>query len=166
MNGYVRNKTVLWRHAMKRSVGPGHKIPLDELYTQYGEKHELEEGPLFVEWLRQIKLKDSSIWDVVYEEETTEKEETIKKEETTKKKAEIVKDVKAENLTSPPVVIKELEVNDIVNMSVRKAREGLKKITDLKLLTYAYTEARQLSNKDTLCILLRKRIQVLEITRR
>lgn len=154
MNGYVRNKSASWRHAMKRSVGPGHKIPIDELYEQYGEKHDLKEGPPFVDWLRQIKLKDSSVWDVVYQEETT------------KKKAKVVRDEKAEDLTPPPMVKKELEVSDIVNMSVRTAREGLKKITDLKLLTYAYTEARQLANKDTLCIMLRKRIQVLEITRR
>lgn len=154
MNGYVRNKSASWRHAMKRSVGPGHKIPLDELYEQYGEKHDLKEGPSFVDWLRQIKLKDSSVWDVVY------------KEETTKKKAKVAKDEKAEDLTPPPMVTKELEVKDIVNMSVRTAREGLKKITDLKLLTYAYTEARQLANKDTLCIMLRKRIQILELTRR
>lgn len=154
MNGYVMNKSASWRHAMKRSIGPGHKIPLDELYEQYGEKHDLKEGSSFVDWLRQIKLKDSSVWDVVYKEETTEK------------KAKVVKDEKAKDFTSPPIVTKELEVEDIVNMSVREAREGLKKITDLKLLTYAHSEARQLSNKDTLCIMLRKRIQVLEITRR
>ena len=154
MNGYVVNRSALWRHAMKRSVGPGHKIPLDELYEQYGEKHDLKEGLPFVEWLRQIKLKDSSVWKVVYEDDLS------------KKKVKVVQDKKAEDLVSPPIVKKELEVSDIVNMSVRKAREALKKMTDLKLLTYAYTEARQLSNKDTLCVMLRKRIQVLEITRR
>ena len=157
MNGYVMNKSASWRHAMKRSVGPGHKIPLDELDEQDGEKHDLKEGPSFVDWLRQIKLKDSSIWDVVYKDETTKKKAKVEKVE---------KDEKAEDLTPPPMVTKELEVSDIVNMSVRIAREALKKITDLKLLTYAYTEARQLANKDTLCIMLRKRIQVLEITRR
>ncbi|KKL67178.1 hypothetical protein LCGC14_2137570 [marine sediment metagenome] len=154
MNGYVMNKSVSWRHAMKRSVGPGHKIPLDELYEQYGEKHDLKEGAVFVDWLRQIKLKDSSVWNIVY------------KDETTKKKTKVAKDEKAEDLTPPPMVTKELEVSDIVNMSVRKAREGLKKMTDLKLLTYAYNESRQLANKDTLCIMLRKRISELELTRR
>ncbi len=154
MNGYVRNKSVSWRHAMKRSIGPGHKIPLDELYEQYGEKHDLKEGPAFVDWLRHIKLKDSSVWGITYEDETT------------KKKTKVEKDEKAEDLTPPPMVTKELEVKDIVNMPVRKAREELKKMTDLKLLTYAYSEARQLANKDTLCIMLRKRISVLEITRR
>jgi hypothetical protein len=162
MNGYVLNKSTSWRHAMKRSIGPGHKVPLDELYNQYGEKHALEKGAVFVEWLRQIKLKDSNIWDIVYKDEASDK------------KIEVVKDKKADELTSPPMVKKELsvadvvgmEADDVIGMSVRKARTDLKKITDIKLLRYAYNEARQLANKDTLCIMLKRRIQELELTRR
>ena len=82
------------------------------------------------------------------------------------KTVKVEKDEKAEALTPPPLVKKELEVSDIVGMSVRKAREDLKKITNIKLLKYAHGEARQLSNKDTLCIMLRRRIQELELTRR
>ena len=62
MEGYVRNKSSVWRHAMKRSVGPGHKIALDELFEQYGGKHDLEEGQPFIEWLRQVKLRDNAVW--------------------------------------------------------------------------------------------------------
>jgi len=153
MNGYVRNKTSVWRHAMKRSIGPGHKVELDELYEQYGTKHDLEEGPMFVEWLRSVKLTDTKVWEVVSSEEPKEE------------KIEVVQDEKAAELVAP-LVKKDLEVADIVHMPVRTARTALKKITNLKLLKYALTEANQLSNKDTLCIMLRKRIQILEITRR
>jgi hypothetical protein len=59
-----------------------------------------------------------------------------------------------------------MEVAEVVQMSVRTARTDLKKITDIKLLKYALQEANQLSNKDTLVRMLRKRIQELEITRR
>ena len=155
MNGYVRNKTLTWRHAMKRSVGPGHQIPLDELFEQYGEKHDLKEGEPFVGWLRDIKLKDRSAWEVVFIDDT-KKDEQIE---------EVVK-AKQKNDLVVPLVKKEMEVADIVGMSVRKARDGLKKITNVNLLKYAFKEANQLANKDTLCIMLRRRISELEITRR
>lgn len=155
MNGYVKNKSMTWRHAMKRSVGPGHKIPLDELFEQYGPKHDLKEGEPFIEWLRNVKLRDSSTWEVVYKE-GIEKDE--KAERTTKKK-------QANDMVVPHVK-KEMEVSEIVQMSVRTARADLKKITDIKLLKYALQEANQLANKDTLVRMLRRRIQELEITRR
>jgi hypothetical protein len=154
MQGYIMNKSSVWRHAMKRSIGPGEKIELDDLYEQYGKKHNLKKGKPFVEWLRQIKLRDNVVWEVSYADE--KKEEIPIKEEKIDKKKELV----------TPHVKKPLEVVDVVTMSVRKAREELKKITDIDLLKYAHREARQLANKDTLCIMLRKRIQELELTRR
>jgi len=155
MNGYVKNKSMFWRHAMKRSVGPGHKIPLDELFKQYGEKHDLEEGAPFAEWLRNIKLRDNSVWEVVYKE-NVEKDISAEKE---------LKDSQARDMVVP-LVKKDMEVSDVVQMSVRTARAELKKITDIKLLKYALQEANQLANKDTLVRMIRKRVQELEITRR
>ncbi len=151
MNGYVKNKTATWRHAMKRSIGPGHTIDLDEIYEQYGEKHGLEKGKPFVEWLRSVKLTNNTVWEIVYNENAPK--EAVKENE---KKSDMV----------TPHVKKPLEVEDVVTMSVRKAREELKKITDINLLKYALGEARQLAHKDTLCIMLRRRIQELELTRR
>lgn len=151
MKGYIRNKTAVWHHAMKRSIGPGHQVELDDLYEQYGEKHDLKKGEPFVEWLSSVKLRNKEIWEIVYGEKAPEKEAK--------------KDEKAADLVVP-FVKEELKVEDIVMMSVRKAREDLKKITDLKLLTYAYGEARQLANKDTLCIMMKRRMQELELTRR
>jgi hypothetical protein len=150
MNGYVKNKTASWRHALKRSIGPGHQVDLDELYEQYGKKHDLEEGKPFVEWLRSVKLPDNTVWEIVYDDG--------------KPKAEIKESKKVDMVM--PHVKKPLDVKDIVTMSVRQARQDLKKITDIKLLKYALGEARQLANKDTLCIMLRRRIQELELTRR
>lgn len=153
MNGYVRNKTAVWRHAMKRSIGPGGKVELDDLYVQYGTKHDLEEGPMFVEWLRTVKLSDTKVWEVISKEEPKEEKTEVKKKE------------KVAELTTP-LVKKDIEVADIIAMPVRTARTALKKMTNIKLLKYALSEANQLANKDTMCLLLRKRIQVLEITRR
>jgi hypothetical protein len=155
MNGYVKNKSMSWRHAMKRSVGPGQEIPLDELFEQYGSKHDLEEGGPFVEWIRTVKLRDRGTWEVVFKD-GTEKEEP---------QEEVVEE-KQKNDLVVPLVKKEMEVSDIVGMSVRTARTDLKKITNIKLLKYALNEANQLANKDTLVIMIRKRVQELEITRR
>jgi phage terminase large subunit-like protein len=155
MNGYVKNKGMTWRHAMKRSVGPGHQIPLDELFEQYGEKHDLKEGEPFVEWLRSVKLRDTDTWEIVYKD-------GVEKDE---KSERTIKEKQASEMIVPHVK-KGMEVAEVVQMSVRTARTDLKKITDIKLLKYALQEANQLSNKDTLVRMLRKRIQELEITRR
>ena len=55
MKGYVLNSAPIWAHVMKRAVGPGAKISLDDLYEQYGKKHGLAEGEEFVEWLKSVK---------------------------------------------------------------------------------------------------------------
>lgn len=194
MKGYVKNKTHLWRHAMKRSVGPGQKISLDELYEQYGKKYEIQSGQPFVVWLRSVKLRDTNNWEVVYEEskddapvskpvndtdkiiEQVEVEaikEPVKEEEVTEVKKpkrssrskELQKEMNASSNVRP-FTKKEINVKDVIGFSVREARAELKKITDLNLLKHALSEARQLAGKDSLAILLRRRVQELELTRR
>lgn len=194
MKGYVRNKTNFWRHAMKRSIGPGHQVPLDELYEQYGKKYDIQPGADFVQWLSSVKLRDPSGWEIVYDgsEETapTSKsvsaptevieqveveaaEEPVKEVDLTElkksKRSSRSKDLQKEmnsNANVRPFTKKELTVQDVIGFSVREARAELKKITDIKLLKYALTEARQLAGKDSLAILLRRRVQELELTRR
>jgi len=166
MNGYVINKTSGWRHALKRNIGPGQKVSLDELFEQYGEKHEIQEGTPFVEWLRSIKLSDTEVWGITYEGETSvedAKPQKSAKIKTTEKKEN---KPKTETEEAMPIVAKGLDVNEIANLSVRKARETLPKFTDLKMLKYALNHANQLADKDTLCRMLRKRITVLELSRR
>jgi len=157
MNGYIKNKTSLWRHAMKREIGPGKTVSLDDIYEQYGKKHSLKKGKLFVEWLKQVKLKDTNIWQIVY---NGEEREPAKKGEELKAKHGV-----AEELVVPHVK-EEQTVDGIANLSVRSAREDIPKMTDLKLLKYALQTANQLANKDTLCRILRKRIGELELTKR
>jgi len=152
MKGYIKNRTPMWRHAMKRQIGPGQTVGLDVLYEQYGKKHELEEGKPFVMWLKNVKLTNRDIWQIVYEEDPSEAETIKDKEEA----AEVV----------VPYVKKESEVDEIANFSVREAREKLPKFTNLNLLKYALQSANQLANKDTLCRMLRKRIVELELSRR
>jgi len=159
MKGYVRNKTTGWRHAMKRSIGPGHKIPLDELFEQYGEKHGLESGEPFIDWLGNVKLRDKSTWDIVREDDT-------KPVEADKPETKDDEKDKHSSYTAIPFVKKDLEIEDVVNMTVRAARAELRKITDIRLLKRSYEYARTLAHKDTLCQHLRRRIQELELTRR
>ena len=147
MKGYVMNASPVWAHAMKRSIGPGAKIPLDELYEQYGVKHNIKEGGDFVAWLRNVKLKDTDRWKVVFENESIKTENV-----------EISQDIKNKPENVAPMVKAKTEVSDIVELSVRNAREKLPKINDLKLLKFALQEANQLAGKDSLCKIIRKRI--------
>lgn len=148
MKGYVKNVSPIWTHAMKRAIGPGATVSLKELYKQYGKKHNLKKGTEFVEWLRTVKLTDTKRWKVVVEGEKTETVET----------------------PATTVMIdktpKQMDIEDIIGLSVRKAREILPKIVDVKLLKYALDEAGPRANKDSLCRLLRKRIQELQIASR
>ena len=148
MKGYVKNVSPIWTHAMKRAIGPGATVPLDELYDQYGKKHSLKKGDEFVEWLKTVKLKDHEKWKVVVE---GEKKEVVEVETV------------APELDKMP---RQMDVEDIIALSVRRAREVLPKIMDLKLLKYALDEAGPRANKDSLCRLLRKRIQELKISAR
>jgi hypothetical protein len=153
MKGYVKNLLPGWAHAMKRAVGPGAEISLDELYEQYGLKHNLAKGKEFVDWLKNVKLKDTNRWKIILEDgryNSVESEEKQDKEKPVKKST---------------VSTKEMEISDIVSLSVRKARETLPKITDLKLLKYSLQEASPLAGKDSLCRVIRKRIKELEISR-
>lgn len=150
MKGYVKNRTHNWIHATKRAVGPGEKISLSKLYDQYGKKHEILEGDAFVEWLRSVKFRDREKWEIALVDEPVNETEEYEEPEV---------------IHTMSVAPKKMQVNDIVELSVRKARELLPKITDLTLLKYALQEANPRAGKDSLCNVLRKRIKELQLTR-
>ena len=168
MIGYVQNITSVWAHAMKRAIRPGGKIDLDELYEQYGAKHAIEEGKPFVEWLKSIKLRDPNRWKVVYDDGTrvipevvTEANNTV--EGVVKEEESRINNRKTDHVT--PIVPKGMSVSDLVGLPVRKARDMMPQLTDVKLLQYALQQASSLANKDSLCRILRKRITELKIAR-
>jgi len=162
MDGYIKNKTGMWSHALKRNIGPGQEVSLDELYEEYGKKHDIEEGLPFVKWLRSIKLSDKQVWEIVYNEEETKSQKANKTKAVKEKEA----DDSQETSIVAPLVKKGVEIEDVINWSVRQAREKLPKFTDLKTLKYSLVQANQLANKDTLCRMLRKKIGELEMSRR
>jgi hypothetical protein len=55
-----------------------------------------------------------------------------------------------------------MEMEDIVNLTVRKAREVIPEMSDLKTLRIALRDASKMANRDSLCRILRKRVQELE----
>lgn len=167
MIGYVQNISPGWAHALKRAVRPGGKIPLDELYSQYGKKHSLAEGKTFVDWLGNVKLKDRNRWKIVYDDGASAVSDVLVEESTTQieKQTEKKPVGKNKNDYTTPIVPKGMSVSDIVELSVRKAREVVPKLTDLKLLQYSLQQASSRSGKDSLCRLLRKRIVDLKTAR-
>lgn len=177
MKGYVENKQPSWTHAMKRAVAPGAKIKLDDIYEQYGHKHGLKEGIEFVDWLRSVKLKDEKRWNIVY----TEQNEATKVSSRTPSPSSVLKNTqdarkeisetekvinKGADLVTPLVPtsdsVQTMDVAEVVGLSVRKAREVVTQITDIKLLKYALQEANTRTGKDSLCIVLRRRISELD----
>ena len=157
MKGHVLNKSTMWMHAMKRAVAPGGKIPLEELYNQYGKKHELAKGEEFISWLKTVKLRDDEKWQVVFGKDELDADAKAEAADT------ILKEVKVDITKINP---KDMSIDEVVSLSVRKAREIIPKVTDLKLLKYSLSEAQPRSGKDSLCRILRKRVKELETQRR
>lgn len=155
MKGSIINTSTMWMHAMKRAVAPGGRIPLNELYDQYGKKHDLPKNKDFVEWLKNVKLRDNANWQIVLDDEEPKDD-----------KKEVVNVAKSDRLDTSNINPKKIEIAEVVALSVRQAREMLPKISDIKLLKYSLQEAAPRSGKDTLCQLLRKRIRELETIRR
>lgn len=178
MKGYIKNKTNLWAHTMKRAVGPGAQIPLEELYEQYGKKYNLSEGDEFVRWLQDVKLRDRNKWQVYGEDNkpytfgSTQNKEEIEEDKEVKvvvegDKTEAVNaKVKSRGDNVAPLVPKEMTIEDITGLSVRKARDIVPHIMDVQILKYSLQQANQLTGKDSLCRVLRKRIQELEVSTR
>ena len=161
MQGYVRNISRTWRHALKRSIAPGQKIDLDVLYAEYGEKHDIAEGKPFADWLRNVKLKDAGTWEISFREAIDipeDDEMEIQEVQSTPVAEEVNRPINVS-----PFVEQKPEVMDIVNLSVRKAKEELTRVTDLKLLKHAMNIAKTQAGKDTLTNMLRKRIKELEV---
>ena len=149
--GYLKNKYHLGGHIMKRYVAPNGQIPLEELYKQYGPKHGLPRDDSFLVWLREVKLKDTDRWVIVDESDIIETNKLLSKEK------EILEN--ESHLDKKPT---DLQVSELTELSVRKAREALPQISDQRILKYALKEASQRPNKDSLCNLLRKRILELQ----
>jgi hypothetical protein len=163
IEGYVKNMTHLWAHVMKRAVGPGANILLQDIYDQYGKKHNLRSKKEFLKWLKEVKLRDRNRWRVFIEDV-----EILDEVSESEKPPEVIesKTNQARGDNVAPVVVKDIEISDITGLSVRKAREIIPGIMDIQLLKYAEKEAKQLTGKDSLCIVLRKRIQELSISSR
>jgi hypothetical protein len=172
MEGYVKNMTHLWTHVMKRNVGPGAQIPLQELYEQYGARHGLEEGTEFIQWLKEVKLKDRDRWGIFTEDNKRHDEVLLANDSQVKAvtekgltKTDEVSEISRGDSVAP-IVNKEMTVDDVVELSVRKAREVIPQLNDIKLLKYAENSANQRTGKDSLRRLLMRRISELEVSNR
>ena len=169
MKGYVRNLSVKPVYALKRHIRPGKSVPLKTLYKEYGEKHGIEKGQPFVDWLRKIKLPNTDIWEIHYEKDVPEEENKIT---VTAKITQVVdgaekneKPTRPEGLSNEekahsggPFIKREWEVEELVALTVKQARQEIPKIKDRKVLSYALNVARQQPNKETICRILEKRI--------
>jgi len=170
MKGYVKNMTNLWAHTMKRAVGPGQTIPLDDLYAQYGKRHDIKKKD-FIQWLKEVKLRDVNKWQIFTEDDKPDAEVSVNRSLEAEQKDEVqgstvVRTDKSRGESVTPFVTKDMTVEDVVELSVRKAREVVPRIQDIQLLKYAENIANQRSGKDSLRRILMKRIEELSISSR
>jgi hypothetical protein len=152
-------------------VGPGATIPLDELYEQYGKRYNLKKGKEFIQWLQDVKLRDKDKWQVFTIDDRPYNEilSEVKTEEQSKAEVSgstVVQTDKSRGENVAPPVVSDMSVDDVVELSVRKAREIIPSIQDIQLLKYAEGIANQRSGKDSLRRILLKRIQELSISNR
>lgn len=149
MNGYIKSKKTSWIHIFKMSVRPGGTVPLNDLYNLYGKRHNIAEED-FVKWLKEVKLRGSvDDWLIV--------EETLS--DTPKESPTIIEEKEA----SISVPINKMTIHDVMGLSVRKAREIIPGVMDVKLLKFALRELKPLPNKESLCRIIDKRIMELNI---
>lgn len=149
MDGYIKSKKTSWIHIFKMSVRPGGVVPLSDLYNLYGKKHNIEEKD-FVKWLKEVKLRGSvDDWLIV--------EETLSD---VPKEVNNITESKDDSLNVP---INKMSIHDIMGLSVRKAREIIPGVMDVKLLKFALRELKPLPNKESLCRIIDKRIMELSI---
>lgn len=152
MDGYIKSKKTSWVHIFKMSVRPGGTVPLADLYNLYGKKHNIDEKD-FVKWLREVKLRGSADdWLIV--------------EETLSEKSKELQNVAQATDTSLSVPINKMTIHDIMGLSVRKAREIIPGIMDIKLLKFALRELKPLPNKESLCRVIDKRVMELNMNPR
>ena len=171
MHGYIKNITKRPLYALKRHILPDKEVPLEQLYKEYGEKHGIEKGQPFVDWLRKVKLPNEQVWEIHYGAKPENKVTVTAKITQVVDGDEKGKPKKEEGLTNEekaksarPLVKKEWEVEEIVALTVSKAREEIPKIKDRKILSYALNVARQRPNKETICRILEKRIDELKVS--
>lgn len=149
MDGYIKSKKTSWIHIFKMSVRPGGVVPLSDLYNLYGKKHNIEEKD-FVKWLKEVKLRGSvDDWLIV--------EETLSD---VPKEVNNITESKDDSLNVP---VNKMSIHDIMGLSVRKAREIIPGVMDVKLLKFALRELKPLPNKESLCRIIDKRIMELNI---
>ena len=152
MDGYIKSKKTSWVHIFKMSVRPGGTVPLADLYNLYGKRHNIDEKD-FVKWLKEVKLRGSvDDWLIV--------------EETLPDTPKEVINVSDERETSLSVPINKMTIHDVMGLSVRKARDIVPGIMDVKLLKFALRELKPLPNKESLCRIIDKRIMELNINPR
>lgn len=152
MQGYIKSKKPGWQHIFKMGVKPGGKVPLEDLYNMYGKKYNIQEED-FVDWLKSVKLRGKlEDWIVVAEEDAEPTGDPVVLNKTTEH---------YETNGAGDVVLSKMSVQDIMGLSVRKARDIIPTVQDVKLLKFALRECRPLPNKESLCRILDKRIMEL-----
>jgi hypothetical protein len=157
MKGYIKSCMTGWMHIFKMSVKPGGIIPLSDLYEMYGKKHNIAEKD-FVDWLKNVKLYGKTdSWLFVEEEDFSDVKIVPTAVDSLETKPNYETNTKGE------IVVSKMSVQEVMGLPVRKAREIIPTVQDIKLLKFALRECKPLPGKESLCRILDKRIMELSM---
>lgn len=146
--GHVINNTGRAKHAFKRNVQPGMKIPLKSLYKHYKYKYQGEFDAAFLDWLDKNKISKMDGFEIVVKDiDEPEKDQPVNTPEKSKPKEK--KLPIPGNLTAREIA--DLKMKD-------KPKKILQGVMSIHKLRRALTACKNRPGKETLSKLIKERI--------
>ena len=158
ITGIVLNNTSKSKHIFKRSVGPGQKVDLNEVYTLLSSK--VPEGDSFISWLKEY-VPDG--WEVHGEESKKEEPAIVVGQGISYQDKPSSEDNSAPSLQYlTPKKILNMSASDISNLRVKDdPRKIIKQIDSIHKLRRALTLCNKSDRKETLSKIIKARIDKL-----
>jgi hypothetical protein len=148
VKGCVVNNSGRYKHIFKRTVRPGEKVQLKDLYKTYKNKCDCEFNYEFIAWLKENKIPEEGGWDLEFETAFDNKVRVTGR-------VVCVDDI-------PVKVQKGLTADDIANLKVKDApKVVLQTIDSIPKLRRALTKAKRKKGKNFLIKYLKERIDIL-----
>ena len=159
INGYVINRSPRSKYIFKRSVTPGAKIPIKDLYDSYKKKYRGKLDLDFVEWLKENKIPKTGEWEVLVrsvEKENDPTEEILDLEISKKEKS---LETSFLNLAAPD----KLTATEIAGLKHKdNPRKVIQQVTSVHKLRRALSLCRNTSGKAILMKYIKRRIDQLK----
>ncbi len=157
MKGYLQNEGERPRFILQRQINPGGKVLFEDAYKSVGKRSGLDEGPAFVEWLRDTVLTRGE-WGYYKREGTIFKfkEKAVSKSgegtaKTSSKKSEDARGagrVMRRDTSETRTARAEITPADLINVEYAEAKKLIDKTRDKSVLRKALAMTHHFSKKE------------------